>query len=125
MLWSQTVGMGISSQIGLGPITWKKLQSFLVAAEAACSSGDLPVVMDDARLAAVEGLAMAAAVAAVPTELAAAVVLLPSATKKGAAHPFNKNGAPKRKNQATRLGLLPKLRNLLFTASHIKYTRCP
>ena len=68
-LLSVTVGKTTSMQIGLESITLKKLHSFLVAAEAACSKGDFPVAAVDARLAAVPGLAAAAA----PTVLAAAV----------------------------------------------------
>ena len=67
--------------MGLEPSTLKKLHSFLVAAEAACSRGDLPVAAVEARLAAVPGLATAA----VPTELAAAVPEL-LITANGAAH---------------------------------------
>lgn len=68
-------------QMGFESTTLKKLHSFFVAAEAACSKGDLPVVAVEARLAAVIGLATAAEVAAVPTELAAAVPVLPKAAK--------------------------------------------
>ena len=64
----------------------RKLQSCLVTSEAACSSGDLPVVAVEARLAAVTGLATATVATAVPAELAAAVEELPSATN-GAAQP--------------------------------------
>ena len=52
-----------------------KLHSFLVAADAACSKGDLPVVTVEATLVAVTGFATATAVALVPAELAAAVPL--------------------------------------------------
>ena len=41
-------------------MTLKKLHSFLVAAEAACSRGDFPVAAVEAKLAAVAGLATAA-----------------------------------------------------------------
>jgi hypothetical protein len=71
-LLSVTVGKTTSMQMGLESITLKKLHSFLVAAEAACSKGDFPVAAVEARLAAVLGLATAA----VPTVLAAAVPLL-------------------------------------------------
>ncbi len=54
-----------------------KLHSFLVAADAACSKGDLPVVTVDAMLVAVTGLAAAVAATVVPAELAAAVPVLP------------------------------------------------
>ena len=67
-LLSVTVGKTTSIQIGLESITLKKLHSFLVAAEAACSIGDFPVVAVEARLTAVPGLATAA----VPAALAAA-----------------------------------------------------
>ena len=77
-------------QMGLGPKALRKLQSCLVAAEAACSSGDLPVVAVESRLAAVVGLAIAIEVAAVPAELAAAVVELLKASR-GAAQPVVKH----------------------------------
>ncbi len=84
-LLSVTVGKTTSTQIGWAPSTLKKLQSFFVAAEAACSRGDLPVVTVEARLAAVAGLATAAD----PALLAAAVpVLLRKAN--GAAQPLRR-----------------------------------
>jgi len=58
----------------------------LVAAEAACSRGDLPVVAVEIALAAVEGLAIATETAVLPAELAAVVPALPNAAK-GNAHP--------------------------------------
>jgi len=76
----------ISSQIGLGPTTFKKLHSFFVTAEAACSKGDFPVVAVEAMLVAVIGLATAAAATVLPAVLAAAEVELPIATS-GAAQP--------------------------------------
>jgi hypothetical protein len=79
-LLSVMVGKITSIQIGLESMTLKKLHSFLVAAEAACSSGDFPVVTVEARLAAVPGLATAAA----PTLLAAAVPELLRAAKGAA-----------------------------------------
>lgn len=82
-------------QIALESTRLKKLHSFLVAAEAACSKGDLPVVAVDARLAAVIGLATAADVAAAPAELAAAVPELPRAAN-GATQPVSR----KRERQA-------------------------
>ncbi|MBU3613060.1 hypothetical protein [Polynucleobacter sp. MG-27-Goln-C1] len=85
-LISLIVGTGISEQIGFGPKAFKKLQSCLVAAEAACSRGDFPVVTVEIVLAAVEGLATATDTAAVPAELATLVAELPKAIK-GAAHP--------------------------------------
>jgi hypothetical protein len=78
--------MGISTQIGFGPKAFRKLQSCLVAAEAACSKGDLPVVAVEIALAAVEGLATATETAAVPAELATVVAELPMASS-GAAQP--------------------------------------
>lgn len=64
--------------MGLDPKAFKKLQSCLVAADAACSRGDFPVVTVDTALAAVLGFATAADTATVPAELAAAVEALPS-----------------------------------------------
>ena len=81
-LLSVMVGITTSIQMGFESSTLKKLHSFFVAADAACSSGDFPVAAVDARLAAVPGLATAAA----PMLLAAAVPELLKATK-GAAHP--------------------------------------
>jgi hypothetical protein len=72
--------------MGFGPKAFRKLQSCLVAAEAACSKGDLPVVAVETALAAVVGLATATETAAVPAELAAVVAELPNASK-GAAQP--------------------------------------
>jgi hypothetical protein len=86
VLLSVTMGKTMSWQIGFELTILVKLQSFLVAAEVACSSGDLPVVTVEATLVAVTGLATAAVAAVVPTELAAAVPLAPSAAK-GAAQP--------------------------------------
>lgn len=76
----------MSEQIGFGPNAFKKLQSCLVAAEAACSKGDLPVVTVEIALAAVEGLATAADTATEPAELTAVVVDPPKASN-GAAQP--------------------------------------
>jgi hypothetical protein len=78
--------MGISEQIGFGPKAFKKLQSCLVAAEAACSKGDLPVVTVETALTAVEGLATAADTATEPAELATVVADPPKAIN-GAAQP--------------------------------------
>ena len=110
-------------QIGFEPTTLKKLHSFLVAAEAACSKGDLPVVAVDVRLAAVIGLATAAEVAAVPTELAAAVPVPPRAAN-GATQPVSS----KRERQAE--GHIKKLSplirdDLFFLANRFKYSSCP
>ena len=86
---SMIFGRTTSSQMGLGPIILVKLHSFFVAAEAACSKGDFPVVTVEATLVAVIGFAAAAVTTVVPAELAAAVPLVPSAAK-GAAHPCSK-----------------------------------
>ena len=72
VLLSVTVGTVTSTQIGLDESGLKKLHSFLVAAEAACSKGDLPVAAVDARLVAVTGFATAAAATDPPAVLAAA-----------------------------------------------------
>ena len=72
-------------QMGFESIILKKLHSFLVAAEAACSKGDFPVVAEEAKLTVVAGLATAIA----PTLLAAAVPELLNATS-GAAQPLIK-----------------------------------
>ena len=72
--------------MGFDPKALRKLQSCLVAAEAACSRGDLPVVAVEIALAAVAGFATATEAAAVPAELAAVVAELPNASR-GAAHP--------------------------------------
>ncbi len=72
--------------MGLGPKALRKLQSCLVAAEAACSRGDFPVVTVEMVLTAVEGFAAATETAAVPAELATLVAELPRA-RRGAAQP--------------------------------------
>jgi hypothetical protein len=79
VLLSVTFGTDISMQIGCPESGLKKLHSFLVAAEAACSTGDLPVAAVDARLEAVTGLATAAVATAPPAELAAAEPEAPTA----------------------------------------------
>lgn len=76
----------MSVQIGLDPSAFRKLQSCLVAAEAACSRGDLPVVTVEIALAAVLGFATATPIAAVPAELATVVADPPSAIS-GATQP--------------------------------------
>jgi hypothetical protein len=78
-----------SWQTGLGPSRFKKLHSFFVASDAACSSGDLPVVTVEATLIAVLGLATAAVATAPPAEPAVAVPALPMAAK-GRAQPDKK-----------------------------------
>ncbi|WP_114636705.1 hypothetical protein [Polynucleobacter necessarius] len=60
-------GITISMQMGFELMTLKKLHSFFVAAEAACSKGDFLVVAVEAKLIDVAGLATATA----PTLLAA------------------------------------------------------
>ena len=79
----------MSWQMGLGPNRFKKLHSFLVASEAACSSGDLPVVTVETTLTAVLGLATAAVATVPPTALAAPAPALPMAAK-GKAQPEKK-----------------------------------
>jgi hypothetical protein len=73
-LWSRTIGMTSSWQTGVGPSRFKKLHSFLVASEAACSKGDFPVATVVVMLAAVIGLAITAVVIAPPTALAVAAI---------------------------------------------------
>ena len=73
-------------QIGCPESGLKKLHSFLVAAEAACSKGDLPVATVVAKLVAVTGLATAVVATAAPAELAAAVPEALTAAN-GARHP--------------------------------------
>lgn len=92
-LLSVTVGKTTSMQMGLESMTLKKLHSFLVAAEAACSKGDFPVAAVEAKLAAVLGLA----IAAVPAVLAAAVPLL-LRTASGAAQAVNNPNAKMKPN---------------------------
>jgi hypothetical protein len=72
VLLSVTFGTDISIQMGCPESGLKKLHSFLVAAEAACSIGDFPVAAVDARLVAVTGFATAAVATAPPVVLAAA-----------------------------------------------------
>jgi hypothetical protein len=73
-LWSRIIGMTSSWQTGLGPKRFKKLHSFFVACEAACSRGDLPVATVVVILAAVIGLAITAVVIAPPTAFAVAAI---------------------------------------------------
>ncbi|QWD95227.1 hypothetical protein C2759_03595 [Polynucleobacter sp. MG-Unter2-18] len=99
--------MGISEQIGFGPKAFKKLQSCFVAAEAACSKGDLPVVTVETALTAVEGLATAADTTTEPAELAAVVADPPKAIN-GAAQPpkLRQRTMYPKANHPDRLGLL-------------------
>ena len=115
--------MGISSQMGFGPTTLIKLHSFLVAADAACSNGDLPVVAVEAMLVAVIGLATATVVAVVPTELAAAVPEAPSAAS-GAAQ-LDKSSGQKIRGQTQRLDLLKSGANLFSFAGNVENSSCP
>ena len=89
-----TFGIGISIQMGFDDNGFRKLQSCLVAAEAACSSGDLPVVAVEITLVAVLGFATATETAAVPAELATVVAELPIANS-GAAQPVKIRQTPK------------------------------
>ena len=82
-------GSTSSWQTGLGPSRFKKLHSFLVASEAACSKGDFPVVTVEATLTAVLGLATAAVATVPPTALAVAEPALPMAAN-GRAQPDKK-----------------------------------
>jgi hypothetical protein len=82
-------GITNSWQTGLGPNRFKKLHSFLVACEAACSKGDFPVVTVEATLTAVLGFAIAAVATALPVAPAVAVPALPMAAK-GRAQPDKK-----------------------------------
>jgi hypothetical protein len=116
-------GNTTSIQIGFEPTRLKKLHSFLVAAEAACSSGDLPVVAVEATLAAVIGLATAAVATVVPTELAAAVPELPSAAN-GATQPVNNNSDRQVIDQIIRTGLLMR-GDLFLLADRLEYSGCP
>jgi hypothetical protein len=72
--------------MGFEPNALRKLQSCLVAAEAACSRGDFPVVAVEIALAAVVGFATTTETAAVPVVLAAVVAEPPKAIN-GAAQP--------------------------------------
>lgn len=104
------------------PTRLNKLQSILVAAEVACSRGDLPVVTVEATLVAVTGLATAAVPAAVPAVLAEAVLADPIAAN-GAAQALstrviNKMPASLRLGKQNDLELLSATRN-------VKYSRSP
>ncbi len=117
-LLSVTVGKTTSIQMGLESMTLKKLHSFLVTAEAACSSGDFPVVAVDARLAAVLGLATTA----VPTVLAAAEPLLLK-NASGAAQAVNKKNAQIKLNQRPTVHCRPGY--LFALTGNIKYSGSP
>lgn len=107
MLLSVTFGTKTSTQIGLDDSGLKKLHSFLVAAEAACSKGDLPVAAVDARLVAVAGLATAAVATAPPAELAAAELDAPIAAI-GATQPCKPKQVMIRNGQAHKCKWDPK-----------------
>lgn len=119
--------------MGLDPRALRKLQSCLVAAEAACSSGDFPVVTVETALTAVLGLATATEAAAVPAELATAVVLLPRAIS-GAAQPVIAMRTPilrpyNKKADLSEACDLPKITrgrvNLLALTNNVKYSSGP
>ncbi len=90
VLKSLIVGKMTSTQMGLESKTLKKLHSFLVTADAACSTGDLPVVTVEATLVAVTGLATAAVATVDPAALTAAPLELPIAAM-GATQPCSGN----------------------------------
>jgi hypothetical protein len=123
--------------MGLGPRALRKLQSCLVAAEAACSKGDFPVVTVVIALAAVEGLATATETAAVPAELATPVAELPRASN-GAAQPVTvrqrkmppiiRPQEMQKADQPDGFDLLEwevKIRCLFALADNVKYPCCP
>ena len=127
---------GIFTQIGFDPKALRKLQSCLVAAEAACSKGDFPVVAVESALAAVEGFAAATETAAVPTELAAVVAEDPKAIS-GAAQPMRlvkqvitililkKNNKADRLLGFSLLRIVFKNRGLFGLTDNIEHTSCP
>ena len=123
MLLSVTLGTETSIQIGLNERGLKKLHSFLVAAEAACSKGDLPVATVDAKLVAVIGLAAAADATAPPAELAAAELEAPIAAM-GATQPCKLKQIVIRNGQAQKFTWDPEC-NLTLLANNIKYTSRP
>ena len=101
----------------------KKLHSFLVAAEAACSIGDLPVATVDATLVAVIGLATAAVATAPPAELAAAELDAPTAAS-GATQPCKATQVIIRNRQAQKFQWDREC-NLPLLADNIKYSSRP
>lgn len=109
-------------QIGLAKSGLKKLQSCLVAAEAACSTGDLPVVTVDAMLVAVTGLATAAVAMLVPALLDKAVPEAPIAAI-GATQALRKIFT---KREPTMMpALVDRVVKLLSTASNAKNSSGP
>ena len=123
MLLSVTFGTGTSTQIGLDERGLKKLHSFLVAAEATCSKGDLPVAAVDAKLVAVIGLATAADTTALPVELAAAELDAPIAAI-GATQPCKPKQIVIRNGQAQKFKWDPEY-SLTFLTDNIKNPGCP
>ena len=109
--------------IGFEPMTLKKLHSFLVAAEAACSKGDFPVAAVEAKLAAVAGLAAAA----VPILLAAAELeLLRNAS--GAAQADRKQIVKKQRDRIALILIqhpILGIKSLFFSASNVEYSSGP
>lgn len=116
------LGTVTSMQITCEPIRLNRLHSFLVAADAACSSGDLPVVTVDATLAAVTGLATAAVAMLVPAVLDAAVPEAPIAAS-GATQALRK--ILTKIEMTKRPALVARLMNLLATASNVKNSSSP
>jgi len=110
-------------QIGLAESGLKKLHSFLVAAETACSKGDLPVAAVDAKLVAVIGLAAAAVATAPPAELAAAELNAPIAAI-GAAQPCKPKQIAIRNGQVQKFKRDPEY-SLTFLTDNIKYSSRP
>jgi len=121
-LLSVTVGMVTSTHIWFDPTRLKRLHSFLVAAEAACSRGDLPVTTVEAKLVAVTGLATAAEATAVPAVLEAAVPEAPMAAI-GATQALRKKG---RQRVPTSMPALVNWRiKLLASTSNVKHSGGP
>jgi len=109
-------------QIGFAKSGLKKLQSCLVAAEAACSTGDLPVVTVDAMLVAVTGFATAAVATVVPAVLDKAVPEAPI-TAIGATQALRKIFT---KREPTMMpALVDRVVKLLSTASNAKNSSGP
>ena len=116
------LGVVTSIQMTCEPIRLKRLHYFLVAAEAACSSGDLPVVTVDATLAAVTGLATAAVAMLVPAVLDAAVPEAPIAAR-GATQALRKMLV--KRALTKRPVLVARLMNLFAAASNVKHSSSP
>ena len=94
-----------------------------MAAEAACSKGDLPVAAVEAKLVAVTGLATAALATAPPAELAAAEPEAPTAAI-GATQACKPRQEKMMNKQAQMFGRACKC-NLPLLADNIKYPSCP